>query len=230
MEKKIILPLDNVPFNEALEIMDKTAGIVWGYKLRRTILEEGVGIIEFVKANFGNVMVDFKLYDIPSAMSESLKMHFDNFADISTVHCTAGFKPEKHGFQDGRKIAGVSILTSMDVENYRRFYKYNIHRHPNDNIRNTVSRMLVFAENHNYEYFVCSAAELKDPRIQISKIKFICPGIRPEWYQEKDDQVRTMTPKEAVELGADLLVIGRPLLNSENIIDAINKTNEEIFS
>lgn len=60
------------------------------------------------------------------------------------------------------------------------------------------------------------------------KCKKICPGIRPLWYQENDDQERTMTPKEAKEAGADLFVIGRPLLNSEDIIEAINKTNEEL--
>ena len=53
--------------------------------------------------------------------------------------------------------------------------------------------------------------------------------MRPEWYQdENDDQVRKMTPKEAVDAGADLLVIGRPLVMAEDFVEAIKKTKEEI--
>ena len=70
MKSRIILPLDHTPYDRAIEIMKKTSGLVWGYKLRRSILEEGLGVIGEVK-KYGHVMLDFKLYDIPSAMTES---------------------------------------------------------------------------------------------------------------------------------------------------------------
>jgi len=78
----------------------------------------------------------------------------------------------------------------------------------------------------NYGYVVCSPKEVES--LNKYSMKKICPGIRPDWYQEKDDQKRTMTPKEAVKAGADLLVIGRPILRSDNIIEALRRTNNEM--
>jgi len=68
MNSKIILPLDNVAWENALDIMQKTKGMVWGYKIRRSVIERGLNVIKEIK-KFGNVMLDFKLFDIPSAMT-----------------------------------------------------------------------------------------------------------------------------------------------------------------
>ncbi len=58
----------------------------------------------------------------------------------------------------------------------------------------------------------------------------IVPGIRPEknTYDKKDDQKRTLTPKEAIELGADYLVIGRPITQSKNPLQTIKEINKSI--
>jgi orotidine-5'-phosphate decarboxylase len=64
--------------------------------------------------------------------------------------------------------------------------------------------------------------------IQALDIKKICPGIRPSWYREDDDQQRTATPADAIRQGADLLVIGRPLLGAADIAGAVERTNTEI--
>ena len=64
--------------------------------------------------------------------------------------------------------------------------------------------------------------------IQTLNIKKICPGIRPSWYREDDDQHRTATPAAAIRQGADLLVIGRPLLGADDIAGAVERTNAEI--
>jgi len=91
---KIILPLDNKDIQESYKIINDTHELVWGYKLRRQILDEGLDVIRQIKDVFQtNIMVDFKLYDIPTAMDESIKMHVNALADITTVHCTAQYKP-----------------------------------------------------------------------------------------------------------------------------------------
>jgi orotidine-5'-phosphate decarboxylase len=61
-------------------------------------------------------------------------------------------------------------------------------------------------------------------------IKKICPGIRPDWYSQVDDQTRIATPASAVRSGADLLVIGRPILTADDIVAAVERTNDEIDS
>lgn len=216
MDSKIILPLDNVPWEDAGKIMQQTSGLVWGYKIRRSILERGLGVIEEIKA-FGNVMLDFKLYDIPSAMTESLRMHIDAGAEITTVHCTSGYDPAVEGLS-GEHIAGVTILTSMSEKDFSRYYR-------GQDIPSMVERM-ARAAAARYSYLVCSPRELV--RIRPLAIKKICPGIRPRWYLQEDDQTRTATPAGAVKNGADLLVIGRPILRSDDIVAAVRKTNAEI--
>jgi orotidine-5'-phosphate decarboxylase len=216
MNSKIILPLDNVPWQKASEIMQATKGMVWGYKIRRSILEHGLKVISEIK-KFGNVMLDFKLFDIPSAMTESLKLHIDYGADITTVHCTAGYDPASHGLTKDH-IAGVTVLTSMNQNDFDRYYK-------GGSLLKMIERMAQDALSR-YEYLVCSAQDLK--HIRTRDIKKICPGIRPRWYLEEDDQARTATPAEAIQNGADLLVIGRPILKSDNPVDAVQRSNAEI--
>lgn len=196
--------------------MRLTTGRVWGYKLRRSVLERGLGVIAEVKT-YGRVMLDFKLYDIPSAMTESLRMHLQAGADITTVHCTAGYDPAAEGLGP-KGLAGVSIVTSMQPEQFARYYR-------GPDIAQMVARMAAEAENR-YEYLVCSPREL--PLVSHLRIKKICPGIRPRWHRTRDDQTRTATPAAAVNGGADLLVIGRPLLSAENIQEALERTNAEI--
>jgi len=119
--KRIILPLDNKTCEESLKIMELTKDLVWGYKLRRQILEEGLPFVLHAK-EYGKVMLDFKLFDIPSAMSESIDLHSYFQADITTVHCTAMYKPEKN--MKNEIIAGVTILTSMDDNDFTRSYNF----------------------------------------------------------------------------------------------------------
>lgn len=213
---RIILPLDNLSWSETKPILEKTQGLVWGYKLRKVILEKSIGIIDRIK-DYGNVMIDFKLYDIPMAITESLHEHFDCGALISTVHCTAQYEP--NGTLDPVGIVGVTILTSFSDEQFKKYYK-------GPEIIDTVREMVWFAKNNKYGYIVCSPLELEF--LKDIKIIKICPGIRPLWYDKSDDQRRVSTPSYAIKNGAGLLVIGRPLLNVPNIKEAIYKTNLEI--
>lgn len=215
---RIILPLDHVPWHQALPIVKAAKGLVWGYKIRRSILENGLSVLDRIK-EFGNAMLDFKLFDIPSAMTESLRLHLDAGADITTVHCTSGYDPSAWSVRK-EPIAGVTILTSMSQTEFKRYYA-------GPNIMEMAVQMANDAEGR-YGYLVCSPVELE--RIQHCRIRKICPGIRPVWYQNDDDQQRTATPAEAVRHGADLLVIGRPILTSADIRDALIRTNAEIES
>ena len=216
MTSRIILPLDNIAWDDARDILERTRGLVWGYKLRRSVLEHGLGMVAEVK-KYGNVMLDFKLFDIPSAMTESLRMHIAAGADITTVHCTAGYDPAAEGMSADR-IAGVTILTSTVAKDFQRYYR-------GESISDMVQQMARQAQGR-YEYLVCSPRELQ--QIGSLRIRKICPGVRPSWYAADDDQRRTATPADAIRDGADLLVIGRPILNAEDIVEALAQTNAEI--
>ncbi|MBN1635669.1 MAG: orotidine 5'-phosphate decarboxylase, partial [Deltaproteobacteria bacterium] len=75
---------------------------------------------------------------------------------------------------------------------------------------------------------VCSAADLGTIRDKIpEEMTVITPGIRPKW-STKDDQARITTPSMAVSSGADLLVIGRPISQADDPVEAVNKITDEI--
>ena len=218
MENRIILALDNIDTYDAIQIMKKTTGLVWGYKIRKAVLNHGLSVVSTVK-EYGNCMVDFKHYDIPMAMDECVRREIDAGADITTVHMSADWKPS---FDICQNIAGVTILTSMKTNSYKKYYQ--------DSIGNTVKKMSEEAMRKNYGYIVCSALDLD--HIKDDKKTTICkiiPGIRPEWsIVDRDDQDRIVTPNEAIKKGAHYLVMGRPIIQATNMIDALKRTNDEI--
>ena len=119
------------------------------------------------------------------------------------------------------KILGVSMLTSLDSIQTKKYYF-------NDNIENIVSRFAEEALKNNLDGVVCSPKEIKIIKKKtLGKILIITPGIRPSSYKE-DDQKRTMTPEEAIDIGADFLVIGRPITQSISPLESIKMINAKI--
>lgn len=214
---RIILPLDGMTKERAMELAAAVRGLVWGFKVNDLLLEEGVKIIRELKP-YGNVMADPKLFDIPNTMENSLHKLIKAGADIVTIHCSALYKPPE-GTE--KIVAGVTVLTSFDYKKCAMVHRRDVGK--------AVSDFATFASDSSYEYIVCAGTDLKVLNKNII-IKKICPGIRPLWYQEQvDDQERTMTPADAVKAGADLLVIGRPILRASNPVEAIHRTSEEIY-
>ena len=78
---------------------------------------------------------------------------------------------------------------------------------------------------------MCSPLEINIVRKEVGEeMTLVVPGIRPnkKFPSKKDDQKRTLTPKEAIDLGADFLVIGRPIVESINPLETIKKINKSI--
>ena len=212
---KIIVALDRMSMAKALELADQAKGLVWGFKVNDLLLHYGAEIVYKLKA-FGNVMADPKLYDIPNTIKNSVSVLKTAGADIITVHASANYTPQEN---EKNFLAGITVLTSFDEGGFAEVY--------NTHLGDAIFDFSILLDERGYGYRVCSAQDLK--WADIFETKTICPGIRPGWYQdEKDDQHRKMTPKEAVDAGADLLVMGRPLVLAENFIEAIKRTKEEI--
>ncbi len=216
-DNKIILPLDNVTLKEAISIVEKTKDLVWGFKVNSLLLIEGVHAIEMIKSTGARVMADLKLYDIPNTMSTSITSLRLAGADIITVHASAAYNPVDH---QKEHLAGVTILTSFDTKTFEQVYGED------EMLPMKVLEFAGYCRDKEYGYIVCSPRELVT--LEPLTIKKICPGIRPAWYKQEDDQVRTMTPGEAIKAGATLLVMGRPILRASDMAEALKKTNDEI--
>lgn len=214
-QKVIIVALDGMKGKEAINIAKDLEGLVWGFKIN-DILFENKNIIKKLK-RYGNVFADAKLYDIPNTVGNSVKRLATAGADIITVHTSGGNEMLQVAKANAgkSKIIGVTVLTSFK-----------------DGNKTKIKKLINDAIKAKLDGIVCSGHELGViSKINNSKkLLKIIPGIRPVWYKKKDDQKRIMTPKEAVGLGADYLVIGRPITSSKDVKAAVEKILLELTS
>jgi orotidine-5'-phosphate decarboxylase len=222
---EIIVAVDGYSFKEAEEkkILSQLAqahskGMIWGIKVCDMLYSGDVTkIIADMKDTYKlNVMADVKLHDIPSTMENSLRRLVGAGADIVTVHCSSNFKAKDRELL--KHIAGVTALTSFTNFEAKWIYEKEI----GEIIRDFADIALM----NRYEYLVGSVQGLKF--MENNPLKKICTGIRPHWYPERHDQVRVDSIKEAVRNEADYIVIGRPILHSDDIVAAIEKIYQEI--
>ncbi|MBA3733024.1 orotidine-5'-phosphate decarboxylase [Patescibacteria group bacterium] len=206
--KKVIVALDNMTVSEALKIAKTLQGLVWGYKVN-DLLHEDSNIIKHLK-KYGKVFADVKLYDIPNTVSNTVKKLSKHGADFITVHISGGIPMMQAAKKNSgkSKIIGVTVLTSNYIKS-----------------STEVTNLVKMALKANIDGIVCSGNELKDVRglIRQKSLITVVPGIRPKSYKAKDDQIRKVTPKEAIDLGANYLVIGRPITKSKNILKALEE-------
>ncbi len=204
---KIIVALDGISEKEALRIAKILKGHAWGFKVN-DLLFDNIAVIRKLK-KFGKVFADAKLYDIPNTVSNCVKRLSSAGADLITVHASGGIEMMKAAKQSAgqSKILAVTILTSSETNSRK------------------VAKLTRDALRANVDGIVCSGRDLLSiQHISGSQsLLKVVPGIRPNWYKKKDDQKRIITPKEALKLGADYLVIGRPILNAEDPIKALEE-------
>lgn len=225
----IILPLDGMSKVRALEIAEKFSGKVWGVKINDLIdqelfrKEDEISLIEKL-TKICPFFADPKLHDIPNTVANRTKAYAKGGAYFITVMASGGIEMMRAAVENrgDSKILAVTVLTSLSEEEAHLTYG-----------EPSKAKVLLFAQwakLAGVDGIVCSAKELeilsKHPELE-GLIK-VTPGIRPDWYKEADDQKRTMTAGEAIKLGADYLVIGRPLLRAADPMEAVEKTLAEI--
>ena len=125
------------------------------------------------------------------------------------------------------QLVAVTILTSLDDNDLKVMGV-------NSSTKNLVTSLAQLTKKTGLSGVVCSSEEIKLVRETCGKnFKIIVPGIRPEGA-DKNDQKRIMTPKEAISLGADYLVIGRPITESKDpkntVIKIVNSIKWKIKS
>lgn len=194
-----------VKFNSVLRLL--------GYDFITTIRDMGL-----------KVFADLKLNDIPNTLKTDGDW-LDLFGpDLVTVMCSTGVEAMEALTAElsNTEVLGVTTLTSLDDDACRRVFN----RTPLEETR----QFAELAAEAKIGGLILSPEEVKIVRNDISYgFTYTCPGIRPKWYQDaNDDQKRVMTPEEAIAVGADRLVIGRPIRQSKDPQDAIKRTLEEI--
>ena len=181
------------------------------------------------------VFLDLKFHDIPLTVAESCR----NAARLGvwglTMHASGGFammKEAQEALREESKILGiqkplvfgVTVLTSFSHSDLK---SVGIPSSP----ANQVKRLALLAKKSGLDGVVASGDEIGIIRKACgSKFLTAVPGIRFADGNKEDDQKRTMTPEKAVELGADYLIVGRPILEAEDKIQAVEKIKKVLRS
>ncbi len=222
---KIIVALDGMKHGEALKLAEKLSGRDILFKVNDLLDDrEGPSVIETLR-HHGSVMVDSKLHDIPNTVKNRIIKYAKYKPEFITVHASGGIEMMRMAAMNSSEsaILAVTVLTSLGGEEC------------NINLGGSVkAKVLQYAHNAvlaGVHGIVCSPNELeflsKFPELK-SLIK-VTPGIRPKWhFDPKDDQSRVTTPADAARMGADYLVIGRPIVEADNPVEAVKKIQEEI--
>ena len=234
-KEKIIVALDVPTRQDAMALVEMLHDEVGAFKIGLQLYNaEGPDIIHDIQAAGGKVFVDLKFHDIPNTVAQTTKVITGRGAFMFTVHAgggsrmleaTAKAKNEtaaEKNIQNPIALA-VTVLTSISQEEFEQ--EIGISR----KVEEQVVHWAKMAQNAGMDGVVASPKEIKAIREACGdNLVIVTPGIRPRWAAA-NDQSRIMTPKEAVEAGANYLVIGRPITKHEDPAAAARLIVDEII-
>ena len=224
-DKRIIVALDNINLYDSRYLVDEIKNQVFAFKIGYDFfLNFGLDGYNQIKNKKVNIFLDLKLHDIPNTIKNGIEAIANLSPYFTTIHITGGDEMQKiTGLSKKNvKVLGVSILTSIDSAQAEKYYSEK-------NITNLVGKFVKNALENKLDGVVCSPLEIElVKKISSGKLIIVTPGIRPENYNKNDDQKRFMSPKKAVNLGANYLVIGRPITQSSNPLLEITSINSSI--
>ncbi len=227
---RLAVPLDVDDPDQALELARNLAPYVGVFKVSPAhVYARGETFIAAVKKLGRKVFLDLKLYDIPKTVGRLCRQVARMGVDYVTVHAAGGSKMLERAREAAGEIAGselkilaVTVLTSFDQEQLEREWKLS------EPLTERVLFWAELAQKAGAAGIVCSPLELKAIRSHLGNGLFtVVPGIRSA-TDAKGDQRRTLTAREAIAQGADLIVVGRPILKHPDPAAAAQCTVQEI--
>jgi len=184
---------------------------------------EGPSLVREVAGSGARVFLDLKFHDIPATVAGAVASAARSGAAMVNVHASGGRAmleaareaATRAGLERLRLIA-VTLLTSLDAEALR-----ELPLSPADAPHEIARRLAVLAKSCGLDGVVCSATDLTEIRRACgADFLTVVPGIRPAGAGVQD-QKRVATPAAAIEAGADILVIGRPITAAKDPVEAL---------
>jgi orotidine-5'-phosphate decarboxylase len=222
---KIIVALDVSTPKEALDLVAEVREQVSFFKVGLQLYTAaGPEIVRAIVATGAKIFLDLKFHDIPNTVARAVESAAQLNVHMLTIHLSGGSEMIRAAVAargNNLSILGVTVLTSAMPETLS---EIGIE----EKIAGQVLRLAKLGVEHRIDGLVASPLEAKQLRAEFGdKIKIVTPGVRPSW-SEADDQKRFMTPRQALEAGADYLVIGRPISAHPNRREAVAKILEEL--
>ncbi len=232
-KERIIFALDVEHFREAQRWVNLLKDHVGLFKVGKQLFTHaGPKVIDMIRQKGQKVFLDLKFHDIPNTVSKAGEEATKHQVTMFNLHALGGFEMMKKTVEASRKVAkslaipkpiilAVTLLTSMDEGTLKEVGL----KGP---ILEAVGRLALLAKEAGVDGVVASPQEIGFIREKCGKdFLIVTPGIRAP-SDKKDDQKRTLSPKEAIIEGADYLVIGRPIREATDPIEAVQRIIEDI--
>ena len=219
----IIVAIDETNFEIASEVIESLDPKKCMVKIGSVAFNAiGHKIIRFAAEKGFEIFLDLKLHDIPNTVKKSIKGLSSLPIKMLTIHTSGGKDMMKAAMEAASgtqiKVFGVTALTSLNNDDTNQIFQRSTSEQ--------VNAMLDLAEDAGIDGVVCSPHELELVSNRDNLLS-ITPGIR--LHESNDDQKRVMTPKEAIHLGANYLVIGRPITASKDIKKSLNEIYQSLI-
>ena len=219
MTRPIWVAIDTPDLAQAESIARRIARHVGGIKLGLEFFcaNGRAGVHEMARLGLP-IFLDLKLHDIPNTVGKAMQALRPLDPAIVTVHAAGGramMEDAKAAAPSGTKVVGVTVLTSLDQPDLA---AAGVTGSPHDQ----VLRLTALAREAGLDGVVCSGEEVKFAKKLWPGGFFVVPGVRPATgLNGKSDQKRVVTPRAALDAGASILIVGRPITQAEDPDSAV---------
>jgi len=207
VRERLIMALDVPSIDEAKVLVEELGDSVVFYKVGMELFMSGdyFGFIEWLKARNKKVFVDLKFFDIPATVGRAIKALSSKGVDLATIHGNDSIMEAAAKAKGDLKVLAVTALTSLDRGDLDDLgFQCDV--------KALVLSRAKRALQIGCDGIVSSGLEVSMIREELGqKLLVITPGIRPVDNREDDDQKRAVSVEQAMQNGADYIVVGRPI-------------------
>ena len=212
MTRPIYVAIDTPDLARAKTLAQQVRNHVGGIKLGLEFFSANgqAGVREMAAVGLP-IFLDLKLHDIPNTVAKAVQALRPLEPSILTVHAAGGramLEDAKAAAPNGTKVVAVTVLTSLDSDDLTAI---GVGGDPHSQ----VERLTLLAKEAGIDGVVCSGNEVATARKIWPNGFFVVPGVRPAGG-DQGDQKRVMTPRKALDAGASILVIGRPITQADD--------------
>ena len=215
--KPVYVAIDTPDVHKAAAIARQVCGLAGGLKLGLEFFcaNGHEGVLRVAEHGMP-IFLDLKLHDIPNTVGKAVAALAALEPAILTVHAAGGramLAAAKAAAPAGTRVVAVTVLTSLDAADLAEAGVCG-------SAVQQVERLTMLARDSGIDGIVCSGAEIRAAREAWPEGFFVVPGVRPAG-SEVADQKRVVTPRQALDDGASILVIGRPITDASDPAQAL---------
>ena len=231
---KLIVALDFGSLHSANQTVSQLGDLVTWFKIGGQLFTTTGPTSVETFLNLGNkVFLDLKFHDIPNTVAGAVTAAAQTGASMINMHASGGFEM-MHAASEAANmqasaleiprpmLLGVTVLTSIDEPSFQRDFDTG------RKLRDQVAYLAELSQKAGLDGVVASPLEIElVRRVCGDRFLIVTPGVRPRWAAA-GDQRRIRTPAEAIEAGADYIVVGRPITGAQNSREAAENVLREI--